>query len=512
VIENRQNRKQRTSIGDPDSMSIDARKFARWALVAVALILSTVAALLCTMLSPLSDRLLLALAATTHLSGSLSAIVKAADALAFFGIILVWIMPPALAIVFALGARWLNGWRWGFFASFLLVACFFWVRARSDRDPAVCWIVSGALALILAERLGSTRRLLRRGAANAIEATALLLLFAPVIGPLVFAQKTPPEPRMVWSVVLQKGTWQAMNTGSEFAATREVAFAGDRVAVVFDAGSAPPQGKQPMSHYRVLSLDKNTGAVRNQAEFIGHWGALPVLLGTSSSQLILGARTLQWLSPNLETAGRVFSPDHGRIDMISPDRSTLAWETSPGTTLMDANSFKPVATLSQSAPTSVSRQAVLTNNDSWPTRYPGDSAFITRTDAIGSTLIFHGACGGRPEFLTSDRILSVGCGWIRILDNDGRVVVARRDPEGAYSFAGVSQNGARFALQASDARGDPPSLLYERFYIYDVNSAAPVASIPVSDLPERQSWTAFSPDGRFIAVGNPNRLNLYELP
>jgi hypothetical protein len=348
--------------------------------------------------------------------------------------------------------------------------------------------------------------------AATIRLRPLARLFAPLASRLVFAQKLPLEPRKVWSVVLQEGTWQAMNTGSEFEATRQVAFAGDRVVVVFDAGNAPYQNKQPMSRYRVLSLDKATGVVMNQTEFVGHWGSMPFLLGTSDAHLILENGGLQLLKPNLEPAGILFAIDRGRVTTISPDGTTLAWETSPGTTLIDANKLKPLAALPESAPTSVSRQAVLTDNHSWPRNYPNDHAFITRTDANGSKLIFHGVCGSRPQFLASDRILSVGCGWIRILDNNGGVVATRRDSEDAYTFAGVNQSGPRFALQASDARGDPPSLLYERFYIYDVSSATPIASVPVSDLPERQSWSAFSPDGRFFAVGNPNRLSLYELP
>jgi hypothetical protein len=67
-------------------------------------------------------------------------------------------------------------------------------------------------------------------------------------------------------------------------------------------------------------------------------------------------------------------------------------------------------------------------------------------------------------------------------------------------------------LQASEGRGDPSFLLYERFFIYDVSSLAPIAMISVRDLPERQSWSAFSPDGHFFAVGNPNKLSMYELP
>jgi hypothetical protein len=125
---------------------------------------------------------------------------------------------------------------------------------------------------------------------------------------------------------------------------------------------------------------------------------------------------------------------------------------------------------------------------------------------------FQDKCDQQADFLSKDRLLSVGCGNIRLLNDEGKVIFERQNREGAFNFAGANQQGTRFALQASEGRGDPSSLLYERFFIYDVNSLAPIAMISVSDLPERQSWSAFSPDGHLFAVGNPNKLSMYELP
>jgi hypothetical protein len=36
--------------------------------------------------------------------------------------------------------------------------------------------------------------------------------------------------------------------------------------------------------------------------------------------------------------------------------------------------------------------------------------------------------------------------------------------------------------------------------------------VSVSDLPERQSWSAFSHNGKYFVAGNPNDLTLYQLP
>jgi hypothetical protein len=125
---------------------------------------------------------------------------------------------------------------------------------------------------------------------------------------------------------------------------------------------------------------------------------------------------------------------------------------------------------------------------------------------------FEDKCDQWAYNLTMDRLLSIGCGSIRLLGNDGKVIRERQNREGAFTFAGANEGSTRFALQESEGRGDPSFLLYERFFIYDVSSLAPIAMISVSDLPERQSWSAFSPDGNFFAVGNPNKLSMYELP
>jgi hypothetical protein len=79
------------------------------------------------------------------------------------------------------------------------------------------------------------------------------------------------------------------------------------------------------------------------------------------------------------------------------------------------------------------------------------------------------------------------------------------------AFAGVSQNGKRFALQVASFSG-AHSIKQERFIIYSVDSGEPVAEVTPEELAEEQSWTAFSPDGSMFVVGSPLKLTLYRLP
>jgi hypothetical protein len=126
------------------------------------------------------------------------------------------------------------------------------------------WTIIAVLLLLVIESLMDIRRLLSPRGLFIIQIIAMGTLLIPYAAAIFSAQRLPSQPQKVWSVVLQPKTWQAMNTGSEYGATRQLIFAGDRVVVVFDAGMAPYQGNQPMSTYRLLSLDQATGVIKDQ--------------------------------------------------------------------------------------------------------------------------------------------------------------------------------------------------------------------------------------------------------
>jgi hypothetical protein len=85
------------------------------------------------------------------------------------------------------------------------------------------------------------------------------------------------------------------------------------------------------------------------------------------------------------------------------------------------------------------------------------------TGAVKDQMQFEGHWGHMPylyaagdgSFLSKNRLLSVGCGNIRLLNDQGKVIFERQNREGAFTFAGANQHGTRFALQASEGRGDP---------------------------------------------------------
>jgi hypothetical protein len=357
---------------------------------------------------------------------------------------------------------------------------------------------------------------------------ALLLLAWIAIG---LAQKLPP-PTRVWSVGPLTKSEPVMGiafgaggatataphvdtqTGSIFAATRSVVFAGDRIVLASRVEMRRVEGSQnPAAVYQLLSLDAKSGKVRNTREILA-FGSLQVF-ATNDEHVIVSGRTVMRFTPDLKEAGsfdyQARGHKFGSVENISPDGSTLGNATSPGLELIDARTL--TATMLTDRPivaTGVSSKAVVSDSPWWIQDYPKEKSFVTLTDDKGQHLIFHGDCGGRPQFLSDDRVLTANCKIARILDTEGKILktITTNDP---ISFAGVSQNGERFALQVASF-SDTHSIKRERFVVYSVDSGEPVAEV-TPDVPgEEQSWTALSSDGSMIVVGSPLKLTLYRLP
>ena len=90
------------------------------------------------------------------------------------------------------------------------------------------------------------------------------------------------------------------------------------------------------------------------------------------------------------------------------------------------------------------------------------------TDSAGTRPINHAECGGRPQFLTNDLIVETGCPTPVIVDLRGGVIKTL-PIKGGFSYAGVTQDGTRFALQ--DTRKS------ERFVIYSTRTWESIAQV-----------------------------------
>ncbi len=356
------------------------------------------------------------------------------------------------------------------------------------------------------------------------------LLFAAFIG--VAAAQKVPEAKKVWTVgplvkpqtvgsfsigaggVALGGMHTDTQTASTFAATRSVVFAGDRIVVSASLGMRTLEGwPTPVRVCQLISLDTQTGAVKDQRDF-PDCVTLPIF-ATSDGHVIVSGRSVLRLAPDLKDAGsfdyRATGHKFGRVQNISPDGSTLGNQTRPGFELLDTRTLKAMQLTSEPAvDTSVSSKGFVTDNVHWIGEYPKEIGFVTYVDATGGHLLYHGDCGGRPQFLSDDLILEPGCKDPFIINTQGNKVRTLA-VGGRFSFAGVSQNGKRLALQIGKFSSSG-SLEKERFIIYSVESGEAIAEAAAKEPAEEQSWTAFSSDGSMFVVGSPLKLTLYRLP
>ena len=327
-----------------------------------------------------------------------------------------------------------------------------------------------------------------------------------------YEQTSSREAKPIWSITLTQNVSPG-DTNSDFAATRRAIIAGDRIDVVLDVGPTVFVDGRPKGTYRLLSLDLKSGKVMNQQDVSDY--RIPDIYTTDDEHAIVGQFSLRRLNPDLTPAGEHFTENgHGRTIQISPDGSTLAHETAPGTELLDSHTLLPTGTrLSESVPTAVSRNAVVTDNVHWIGQHPQDSDFVTLVDKGGEHLIYHGQCSGRPAFLDDTKVLVTGCGKLTILDVAGHAPKEANLQSKVGEFAGVSRDGSRFAIVSSEwSEGDPPQIRSESFTIYSSATAKPLATIRSKVLPERRSWSAFSKDGHLFVMGSSARLSLFSIP
>lgn len=486
-----------------------ARAFGWWFLVLLVIAASTFGAFFWFGL--VVDHPNVALVVTAHSKPPFD-LLDIADLLSMFILGAIWVIPVAWVVGLAIRARTAVALLWGFAISLMLTGVFVWFRAQPYSRAFV--IVAEAVAIVGIVLLAS--RKLPAGRIAIVEAASFVFLFIPSLIVLASVQKQPPTAQKVWSVALQIGNGQESGDETEINNGSRVAFAGNRIVAVSSKVSGY-DGAGSTLRYSVVSLDAHTGAIRNELEVSGHGGTPPFVFGTEDGKIALvQPGVIRVLNSDLYDTSARFAYT-GEIDGISPDGSTLEWISKTGTILLDISTLKPGSTF----PT-ISGSALITSIDTNEALYvdvsKGSSkrgppaVSDTLIDANGQRVLFHSRCNPPAHFLTKDRVLVSGCGKVRVLDRYGKLLCETSYTTPGGLFAGVAQNGKRFALEFSDERGDPSVMLYEQFVIYDSATATPVASVLMDSLPERQSWSAFSPDGRYFAVGNPNKLTLYSVP
>jgi hypothetical protein len=420
---------------------------ARWVLVLVTFSMTSLVffiLLMGLMLWP--DRSLVA--AFTAFDIAPRATIEAAHRFDLLLAILIWVVPSTSAVGFATRQSQRKALRLALSISVLLFATLCFFLDRRDHSPWMESVAVIAAVIVLSGLVFSFSRSDFSRSLTFANLIAVMLIFGPSLRALSRRTGAAPQPKQLWSATLQREPWQSMNTGSQYAATRQVAFAGDRVIAVFDAGfapSQPPKDKSPVSTYQLMSLDLKTGAERNEITFPGRWGAMPYIYTTRG----------------------------GLISVQSSPPRTLNPDLTPATDSTGTSSVERTTTQKQ--------------------------------QGCGAS------CDPPTYALTNNAVLQLQQKRFLVLDSTGHAL-SRGNLVEWGRFAGASADGRRFAVQSSYTEGDPDFVVYEYFTIYDTAIGNVLATIYIKDLPDRQSWSAFSPDGRYFVAGNPNKLTMYELP
>ena len=361
---------------------------------------------------------------------------------------LFWVVPTASAIGFAARKSPRRALSLGLSISVLLFATIIFFWGRQDHSALMEGISIIATIIVLSAVVFSFFKLNFFRTLTIVNSIAILLLLGPSIVALSRSTRTVPQPKELWSTTLQQEQWQSINTGSEYAATRQLACVGDRVIAVFDAGFGPyepSRDKWPVSAYRLISLDLKTGAKLKEITFAGRWGSMPYIYPTQE----------------------------GSIDVQSNPPRTLDQDLVPVT----------------------------------------DASVTTPTNRI--TTQQRQECGGAncdpPTYNLGKNVVQLRQNHFQVVDSTGHVLNGGNLVEWG-AFAGASADGTRFAIQSSYTEGDPDFVVYEYFTVYDAATGKALATVHTKNLPARQSWSAFSSNGRYFAAGNPNKLTLYELP
>ena len=302
---------------------------------------------------------------------------------------------------------------------------------------------------------------------------------------------------------------------SKFLSTRLAVFTGDGRIVAVTVG--PPQTTnqgQVVTPACLLSFDAMTGKlVAKKTLTESH----VLLFPTATDRVILVTKQAVLLNSDLSETGINFDFPSGRIQHISPDGTTLAWERrakdEPGMRMLDTNTLKPTGVdLSERTPSTITSKSAATTNAVWN---QGDEAHRrgSITTQQGATPLTLANCKGAftVNFLTDDKMLITCSDSFRVQDLQGHIISEHTFPGKEVNYGGVARNGTRFVVVIEKrSKSDPWPISDEEHLLYDVDGKVVIATIPVSKGSDG-TWTAVSTNGELILLGSPEGLFVYRV-
>lgn len=351
---------------------------------------------------------------------------------------------------------------------------------------------------------------------------AMKFPFASVCVALVVAgsggtnkESTPSGASLLWKQDLTALSCPAPQVLSKFLSTRLAVFTGDGriVAVTVGLPQTSSEG-QLVTPACLLSFDAMTGKLIAKKALTE---SRVLLFPTAKDRVILVTKQAVVLNSDLSETGINFDFPSGRIQHISPDGTTLAWERrakdEPGMRMLDTDTLKPTGVdLSERTPSAITSKSAASTNAIWN---QGDQAHRrgSITTQQGSTPLTLTNCkeAFTVNFLTDDKML-ITCGdSFRVQDLQGRTISAHIFPGKEVNYGGMARNGMRFVVVVEKrSKSDPWPISDEEHLLYDIGGNEAVATIPVPKGSDG-TWTAVSTNGDLILSGSPEGLFVYRV-
>jgi hypothetical protein len=351
--------------------------------------------------------------------------------------------------------------------------------------------------------------------AKRLKYAALVLL---IIGTSYIRAKpaaTPTGATLLWNKDLTAIGCPAPEVASQFQSTRFAIFADEGRIVVASAG--PPQKSnegQIVTPTCLLAFESASGKlVAKQTSEAPRF----LLFSTADGRVILVTKKAVLLNSDLSDTGVSFDYPSGRIQHVSPDGTTLAWERrakdEPGMRMLDTKTLQPTGVdLSERTPSTITSKYAASTNAIWD-KMDQSHRRGSITTQEGSKPLFLPNCAKAfsVNFLTDEKMLITCTDSFQVQDLQGHVISEQSFPGKEVRYGGVSRNGKRFVMVIEKrSKSDPWPTSDEEHLVYDLDRKDVVATVPVQHSSDG-TWSAISPNGDLLLIGSSDGVFVYEM-
>lgn len=246
-------------------------------------------------------------------------------------------------------------------------------------------------------------------------------------------------------------------------------------------------------------------------------GSRFLLFPTAADRVVIVTKEAVLLNSDLSETGLSFDFPTGRIQHVSPDGTTLAWERrakgEPGMRMVDTGTLKPTGVdLSERTPSTITSRYAASTNAIWN----GEDQAHRRgsiTTQQGAKPLFLPNCTKAfgINFLTDEEMLITCSDSFQVQNLQGHIILEQSFRGKEVRYGGVARNGKRFVLVVEKrSKSDPWPTSDEEHLVYDLDRKNVVATVPVQHSSDG-TWSAISPNGDLLLTGSPDGVFVYQI-